>query len=443
MALSQLDRRIAALAIPALGTLAIEPLYVLVDTAIVGRLGTVPLGGLALASTVLTTLLWAFNFLSFGTTARVAFLTGRDDAVGAAGVAAQGLWLSGVIGIPLALFVGFGGHAMAAGLGGQGDVLEAATTYLRISAIGVPAVLIALVGQGHLRGLSDTRTPLAVVLVANLLNVALELILVYGFHLGIAGSAWGTVAAQLVAAAWFVVLTGRRVAAAGAPLGPNRKEMANLVVIGRHLFVRTGALLATLAIATSVAARVSQATLAGHQIALQIETFLALSLDALAIAAQAMVGTMLGGGRAIEARDTGRRLLTLGLGAGIILAVVVVALSPVIPHIFTADPAVLHRAMLGLIVVGVLQIPGSVAYTLDGVLMGASDFRFLQWAVVLSGLAFLPMAAAVLHWPSLGIVGVWCGLLVWMTVRAGFNLGRFSSDRWTVALLGSAAGSSH
>src|SRR5438105_790101 len=169
-----LDRRIAALAIPALGTLAIEPLYVLVDTAIVGRLGTIPLGGLALATTVLTTLLWAFNFLSFGTTARVAFLTGRADAEGAAGVAAQGLWLCVAIRIPLAAFVALGGRALASGLGGHGATLAAATTYLRISALGMPAVLIALVGQGHLRGLSDTRTPLAVVLVANVLHVVLE-----------------------------------------------------------------------------------------------------------------------------------------------------------------------------------------------------------------------------------------------------------------------------
>src|SRR5207244_4062292 len=163
--------------IPALGALAIEPLYVLVDTAIVGRLGTVPLGGLALATTVLTTLLWAFNFLSFGTTARVAFLTRRQQPADAAGGAPQG--------------------------------------------------------------------PRLCVLVANLINVVLELVLVYGFDTGIAGSAWGTVVAQWLAAAWFILLCARRVAATGAPLGPRRREMAKLVVIGRHLFFRTGALLAT------------------------------------------------------------------------------------------------------------------------------------------------------------------------------------------------------
>src|SRR3954470_6449826 len=156
----ELDRRIRALAIPALGALAVEPLYVLADTAIVGRIGTVPLGGLALASTVLTTLLWGCNFLSYGTTARVAFLTGRGEQRGAAGVAGQGLWLCGLIGVPLACIVAVAGRPRASGLGGHADVLDAATSSLRISALGMPAVLVALVGQGHLRGLSDTRTPL-------------------------------------------------------------------------------------------------------------------------------------------------------------------------------------------------------------------------------------------------------------------------------------------
>jgi putative MATE family efflux protein len=206
--------------------------------------------------------------------------------------------------------------------------------------------------------------------------------------------------------------------------------MMRLVVIGRHLFVRTGALLGTLTLATSVAARVGPSTLAGHQIALQVETFLALSLDALAIAAQAMVGTLLGAGEQEEARETGRRLLRFGILAGVILAVIVVATAPLLPHIFTGDAAVVHRATAALVVVGVLQIPGSIAYVIDGVLMGASDFRFLQWAVIAASLAFVPVAGAVLHWHRLGVVGVWCGLLVWMGARAVLNGVRFSGERW-------------
>ncbi|HZQ84483.1 MAG TPA: MATE family efflux transporter, partial [Acidimicrobiales bacterium] len=235
----ELDRRILKLAVPALFTLAVEPLYVLVDTAIVGHLGTVPLGGLALATTVLATVLWAFNFLAYGTTPRVAFLIGAGDERGAGGVAAQGLWLCLLLGLPLALLVFLGGHGLANALGGHGHILGAATTYLRISALSTPSVLVALVGQGYLRGLSDTVTPFRVVLVANLLNVVLEVILVYGFDFGVAGSAWGTVVAQWVAAAWFIGMCARRIRAAGAGVHPDRDEMVRLASAGRHLFVRT------------------------------------------------------------------------------------------------------------------------------------------------------------------------------------------------------------
>jgi putative MATE family efflux protein len=437
--LSERDRRILALAVPALGGLAVEPLYVLVDTAIVGRLGTVPLGGLALASTTLTSLLWVFNFLSYGTTARVAFLTGRGETRQAAGVASQALWLAGSFGLPLAASVFLLARVLATVLGGHGAVLNAAVTYLRISALGMPAVLVALVGQGHLRGLSDTRTPFVVVVVANGVNVVLELVLVYAMHLGIAGSAWGTVIAQLLAAGWFLALIGRRVGPTGVERRPRWGEMRQLIVIGRHLFVRTAALLATLAVSTAVAARLGPSRLGGHQIALQIETFLALAVDALAIPGQALLGTLLGAGDVAEARATGRRLLAWGLVVGGILAASVVALSGVLPHVFSGDPRVVHVATVALVFVGVMQVPASAAFVLDGSLMGASDFRFLQWATVGAGLAFVPFAVGVLHWHSWGIVGIWTGLLVWITVRAAANMVRFAGSRWTaVAVTGVA-----
>src|SRR5205807_3960501 len=259
--LDPVDRRILALAIPALGTLAVEPLYVLADTAIVGHLGTASLGALALAGTVLNTVLWACNFLQWGTTARVAFLTGRQDREGAASSATQALWLGAALGTVLALAVAALARPLAAGLGGRGEILHQAVTYLRISAIGMPAVLIAVVGQGHLRGLSDTRTPFLVVLVANVVNVALEFLFVYGFDWGIAGSAWGTVAAQLLAAAWFLGIVGRVVSRAGGKLGPVVAEMRYLLGSGGHLVGRTGALLAALGAAALGAGRVGSTTL--------------------------------------------------------------------------------------------------------------------------------------------------------------------------------------
>jgi len=429
--LSERDRRIAALALPALGTVAVEPLYTLVDTGIVGRLGTGPLGGLALAAVVLNASFWVFNFLSFGTTSRVAFLTGSGDDRAAAAVASQGLWLCACIGVPMGLLLFGAAHPLAALLGGHAGILHAATTYLRISAAGMPFILVSLVGNGYLRGLSDTRTPLRVVLVANVVNVVLELLFVYVAHLGIAGSAWGTNVAQLLAAGWFGLLIARRVAATGAGLRPVPAEMRRLVVVGRHLFVRTGALLATLTLATSVAARVGPSTLGAHQIALQVWLFLTLAFDALAIPAQALTGTMLGRGDVGEARRYAARLLRLGTVFGLLVGGGLVAFSPVLPQAFTADGRVASRATAALVVVGVLQVPGAALWVLDGVLMGASDFRFLQLSTTSALAAFLPAGVAVLRWHRLGIVGIWFGLSLWLLVRLAINHWRYSGTRWT------------
>jgi putative MATE family efflux protein len=417
--------------VPALGTLAAEPTYVLVDTAIVGRLGTVPLGGLALATTVLTTLAWACNFLAFGTTSRVAFLTGRGDHKGAASVGAQSLWLCAALGVPLALVVGLAGRPLAAALGGEGEILDSATTYLRISAATMPCLLIALAGQGYLRGLSDTRTPLAVLVTANVLNLVLDVVFVYGFDMGLAGSAWATLLAQLLAAGWFLVLCGRRILAAETTLRPLPAEMARLVRTGGHLFVRTAALLAVLSLATAVAARVSPATLGAHQIAFQLFVFLALVVDALAVAGQAIVGTDLGAAAVDSAEELGARLLRLSCWVGAVIGVALVVLSPLLPRLFSADDAVVSRAAIAVAALGVMQVPGAVTFVLDGVLMGGSDFAYVKWVTLGALGVFLPVAGAVLLWPGLGIAGLWGGLLAWMTTRAALNLARFRSGRWT------------
>jgi putative MATE family efflux protein len=422
--LSALDRRIVALAVPALGSLAVEPLYVLTDTAIVGRLGTVPLGGLAIASTVLNTLLWVCNVLSFGTTSRVALLTGRGDHQGAKAVAAQGLWLCVAIGLPVAGLLAAFARPIATVLGGRGDVLEAAVTYLRISAIGLPFVLVALLGHGWFRGVSDTRTPVAVVVVANVLNIGLELVFVYGFDWGIAGSAWGTVVAQVLTAGWFLGLGVARFAP------PIWDEMRRLLAIGRDLFIRTAALMSVLILSTAVAARVSAPTLGGHQIALQIYTFLALVVDALAITGQAMVGTSLGASDVEGARVVAARLIRVGVVVGGVVGLLVMASAPFLPHVFSADAHVVRAATTALVLLGLFQVPAAVAFVLDGVLMGASDFRFLKWTTLAGALAFLPFAAAVLVWHRLGIGMVWGGLLAWMVARAIVTLARFNGGRW-------------
>lgn len=432
-----LDRRILALAVPALGGLAAEPAYVLADTAIVGRLGSAPLGGLALAATVLTTLLWAFNFLSFGTTSRVGHLHGAGDEASAARVGVQAMWMCVVIGVPLALLVAGAGRAIAAGLGGTGDVLDAATTYLRISAAGIPSVLLVIAGHGIFRGWQDTRTPFVIVLGSNIVNVVIEVVMVFSLDLGVAGSAWSTVVAQTGAALVMATPILRRARRHGVSMAPDRAEMGGLVVVGRHLFVRTGALLAALALATSAAARVDVATLAAHQIAYQVFIFLAYFVDALAVAVQTMVANAIGRGDLMGVRTITARVLRHGLILGAALTALLLAAAPVLPRAFTGDGDVGALTTTAIVVLAVMQIPAAITFVLDGVLMGASDFAFVRWTTVIALAVFAPFAAAVIVRPGAGLGLLWVGLLCWVVARGAVAWWRYRSDAWLPVRSGS------
>ena len=419
-----------ALALPALGTLAAEPLYVLADTAIVGHLGTTPLAGLALAASVLLLVTAGCNFLAYATTQRLAHHRGGGHAGKAAAVGVQALWLCALIGIPIAVALAAGARPLAAMLGGRGEVLDAATTYLRISAVGIPFVLVALVGQGVLRGMEDLRTPLVIVLVANGVNLVLEIVAVYLLDLGIAGSAWSTVVVQALAAVAFLSVMRPHLAAADSHR-PDRAEMAPFLTAGRHLAMRVGAVLVVITGTTFVAARIDEATLAAHQIAATLFSFLALVTDAFAIPAQTLVAGTLGRGDTVGAADVGRRVLRMATGTAVALGVLLAIGAWPLAHLFTSDPAVVSRATVALVLLALAQPAAGVAMSLDGVLIGAADYRFLGAAAGLSALAFLPLAALTLAVPALGIVGVWLAVNTWMVARAALNRRRFRSRTWT------------
>ena len=287
------DREIFALALPALGALAAEPTYVLVDTAIVGHLGTPQLAALAIAATLLSTAVTLFNFLTYGTTARVARLHGAGEVAGAGRLGAQALWLSLALGFGLLVLILILAVPAVALMGGEGETARMAVTYLRISALGVPFAMISLAGQGFLRGVGNLKTPLVILVVANAANAVLEVLFVYGFGWGLAGSAWGTVIAQVGMGLAFVYWL------LGAPADsrrPSWRTMRPLLRVGGDIAVRTGALLLSFMLASAVAARMGEASLAAHQIAFGLFVFLALVLDAVAIAGQILVGRMLGAG---------------------------------------------------------------------------------------------------------------------------------------------------
>ncbi|MEY2471555.1 MAG: hypothetical protein QOK28_884 [Actinomycetota bacterium] len=426
--MNALDRRILALAIPALFTLAAEPLYVLADTAIVGHIGTTALGGLGLASIVLTTSSGLCNVLTWWTTSRVGYLRGAGDDVGVRRVAATVLWLACALGALLVVVLTLGASPIVRGLGGHGHVLHDAVVYLRIGVWGMPALLLSWAGMGVARGEGDTRSPLFVVVASNAVNLALEVWFVYGLHWGIAGSAWGTVLAQWGGGLVFAARLARR--AQGG-----RRDRDELRAIGRvslNLVVRTGALFAALTLASAVAARIDTASLAAHQVIAQLNLFAALVLDSVAIAAQTLVAEAAGARDVARFRLVVARSARLTLYGAVVLAAVVFFGRHAIPGLFSDDAPVVRVAAGVMPVLALMQLPAAAAYLLDGVLMGNNDFVTVRWST-LSGLgAFAVAAVAVLVHPSLGLRALWVGLTAWALARAAVNATGLRSTRATL-----------
>jgi putative MATE family efflux protein len=422
-------RKVAGLALPALVVLAAEPLYVLVDTAVVGHLGRTPLASLAIGGNVLTVAAWLGTVLAYGTTGRSARRYGAGDRAGAVAEGVQASWLAFAAGLLIAVGAQVLAGPVAGALAGNNPgVAAGAAQWLRLAALGAPGLLLATAGNGWLRGVQDTRRPLYYVLGANLLSAVACPVLVYGFGLGLIGSAVANAAAQTLSGALFV----RALVAERVPLRPHPAVLRRQLVLGRDLLLRGAAFQASFISAAAVAARFGSAALAAHQIALQLWFFCALVLDAVAIAAQSLVGAALGAGEAGEAKSLARRIATIGLASGAAFAVVIGAGAGVLPKAFTTDPEVFAQAMLAWPwFAGMLPLAG-VVFALDGVLIGAGDVRYMRNLTIVATLGgFLP-AIWLAYWLRLGLAGVWAGLTLFIVIRLVGLLARARSGRWAV-----------
>ncbi|MFE2324032.1 MATE family efflux transporter [Streptomyces sp. NPDC059385] len=426
------DREILALAVPAFGALVAEPLFVLADSAIVGHLGTSQLAGLGIAAALLTTAVSVFVFLAYATTSAVARRVGAGNLQGAIRQGMDGVWLALLLGAAVIAVVLPTAPSLISLFGASDTVAPYAVTYLRISALGIPAMLMVLAATGVLRGLQDTRTPLYVAVGGFALNGALNAALVYGAGLGIAGSAWGTVLAQCAMAAAYLVVVVRGARRHGASLRPDAAGIRACAQAGAPLLVRTLSLRAILLIATAVAARLGDADIAAHQVLLSLWSLLAFALDAIAIAGQAIIGRYLGAGDTEGARAVCRRMVQWGIGSGIVLGLLVVVARPVLIPLFTSDPAVEHVILPALLVVALSQPIGGVVFVLDGVLMGAGDGPYLARAMLLTLAVFTPAALLV---PVLGggVTALWGAMTLMMLVRMATLQLRARSGRWLVA----------
>jgi putative MATE family efflux protein len=427
--LRQEDRELLGLAVPALGALLAEPVFLMADSAIVGHLGTAQLAGLGIASAVMLNAVFLCIFLAHGTTAAVARQAGAGNLRRAYALGVDGIWLA------IAIGVGLGGLGLVLApvlvdlLGASDRATPHALTYLRISLLGLPAMLVVLAATGALRGLKNTRTPLLATGLAAVANIPLNLVLVYPLGLGVAGSAVGTVLAQLGAAAWLVTVVVRGARRHAAPLRPDGPGIVATANANVPLLARTVLLRISLLIMTFVAASHGDVALASHQVAFTLWYFLAMPPESFAIASQAMVGHALGAADPAAAKALSRRALAWGLASGLAMAVLLLALRPAYIPIFTTDPEVRDLIWSLVVVVAASQPVGAVLYVLDGILIGAGDTRYLAWAMLAALLTFLPLAALVLVTDA-GVVALWWALAGWLLARQVAVMLRYRSTAW-------------
>src|SRR3954471_11773808 len=428
-------RDVLRLAVPAFFALVAEPAFLLADAAVVGRLGTAPLAGLGVATAALSAAAGVFVFLAYGTTGVVARHSGAGDRQGALLAGLDGVWLALILSVLTGTGLLLLADRVVAAFGASEAAAGAATTYLRISAFGLPALLVTMAATGVLRGLQDTRTPLVVALVGFTSNIALNVLLVLGLGWGVAGSATGTVVAQtgMALALVTIVVRATRSAAAGTPLPlrPHPLRVLAAARLGVPLLVRTLALRAVLLLTTWVAAAGGDVPLAAYQVSSTVWTFLAFALDALAIAAQALTGRALGAGDAAGARGLTALMVRWGVLGGVVLGGLVLATAPLLPHAFTADPAVLSALTGALVVVGLQQPLSGLVFVLDGVLIGAGDGRWLAGAQLLLLVAYLPVALLV-RGAGASAALPWCGFAVFMGLRGLALSWRARGTGWAV-----------
>lgn len=425
------DREIIALAVPAFGALVAEPLFLMVDSAIVGHLGTPQLAGLGVSAALLSTAVSIFVFLAYATTAAVARRLGAGDLASAIRQGMDGIWLALLLGALVVAAVLPTAPGIVDIFGASGTAAPYATTYLRISTLGIPAMLVVLAATGVLRGLQDTRTPLYVAIGGFSANAILNAALVYGAGLGIAGSAWGTVIAQWGMALAYLVVVVRGAHRHGASLRPDTAGIRASARAGVPLLIRTLSLRAVLVIATAVAARLGDVDIAAHQIVLSLWTLTAFALDAIAIAGQAIIGRYLGADDADGAREACRRMVEWGVAAGVALGLLIVLTRPLFIPLFTSDSSVRDTLLPALLVVAVSQPIAGVVFILDGVLMGAGDGRYLAWAMLITLGVFAPVALLI---PTLGggLTALWWAMDLMMAVRLITLWLRARSGRWIV-----------
>ncbi|AEQ06829.2 MATE family efflux transporter [Corynebacterium pseudotuberculosis] len=416
---------ILRLALPALGVLAATPLYLLFDTAVVGTLGAASLAALGAGTTIYAQVTTQLTFLSYGTTARSARLFGAGKKKEAVAEGVQATWLALFVGTVLAVTIFLGAPQFTFWLSGSSEVSSAATSWLRVTAAGIPLVLIIMAGNGWLRGVQNTRLPLLFTLSGIFPGMVLVPILVGRY--GLVGSAWANIVGITITSFLFIACLFRM---HEGSIQPNWSIMRSQLTLGRDLILRSLSFQISFLSAAAVAGRFGPESLAAHQVLLQLWSFLTLVLDSLAIAGQMLTGAALGAKDVVRARRVGQVSVLYSTMFGVALAVIFAAGFQVIPGIFTSDEGVLQEISGPWWQLVLMIILGGVVFAFDGILLGAADAAYLRTVSLLSVLVgFLPGVWLALFFQA-GLVGVWWGLVSFISIRMIAGVWRFYSMKW-------------
>ncbi len=409
---------ILAMALPALGSLAADPVLSLVDTAFVGRLGAVPLAALGIDTALFAFAFAIFNFLAYATTPMVAQARGRGDIAGSGLIVRRAMVLAVGLGAVSTAVLALAAEPLVRLMQAAPEVVDPAVSYLRIRAFAVMALLIITAANGAYRGFKNTKTPLYVTLAVNALNVVLDWYFIFGLGWGLEGAALATVAAQWIGAFVFLALlrgVARREAWPSARV--RLVDLKPFVSVGSVIVLRTLMLMLALTFAAASAARIGTIEVAAHQVVAQLFFLLAMIVDALAIAAQALVAELKGADDQRGARALSDRLLKWGVGVGVLLAFAVAGGGHLLAPVFTSDPAVQEAIRSVLVIAALIQPVAAWVFVADGIFLArlALGLLAMSTAVGLAAIGVVLAGTIGLGW---GLTGVWWGMTAMIGGRA-------------------------
>lgn len=432
MPIDAFTREVTRLALPAFGALVAPSALLLTDTAFIGSLGTEAMAGYAGGAAAFGVATSLGYFLAYASTGTVARRLGAGRRREALIVGIDHIALGLVIGILVGIALWLGADTLVTWIGVAQHARPEAIAWLHGAAFGAPGMMASMAAVGTFRGLQDTRVTFVVTVTQVAVNIALCGGLIFVAHLGTLGAGLALAFAETLGFVAYAAVLLRHARAAGAPLRPSHLgALGEAFTAGVPLLWRGFALRTVLMGTTIVAARLGTRELAAFQVSLTVWYVLSNLLDALAIAAQAMVGRRLGASEGDEARAIVRRLMRWSLRYGVVVGLLVIAAAPIVPALFSGDDAVRHLITVALVIVGAHQPLAAIVFLLDGVLIGSGDGRHLAFVLTMAMCTFLPLAWAVVRW-DLGIVGLWCAMIAFLTTRAILMVRRARGGAWAV-----------